>query len=73
MNITKGKDRNGNTLAKIKGDCGRTFSIQTNGNLPEIHREFVWNGLDISHNESEVKGFVRKHGTARQKEICGIS
>lgn len=72
MIISKAKDRNGNTVAKIKGDCGRSFSIQTNGNLPEIHREFVWNGFDLSYNEDEVKAFLREHGTARQKEICGI-
>lgn len=72
MIILKGKDRNGNTLAKIKGDCGRTFDVQTNGNLPEIHREFSWNGFTMSRNTQEIKDYVNEHGTKRQKEICGV-
>jgi len=32
-----GMDGNGNSIAKFKFPNSRTFSIQTNGNLPETH------------------------------------
>ena len=73
MKITKSHDANGNCVAKIKVEGHRAFSIQTNGNLPRIHREFTWECENHSHNETEVKNFVREHGTKRQKEICGIA
>lgn len=57
-----GRDANGNKTVKIKGEEGRGFSIQTNGNLPHTHR-------DNKGDWDEIKDYVRRHGTAREKRI----
>lgn len=72
IKIKRSKDSNGNTLAKIKVGNERAFSIQTNGNLPQIHREFS-QGWENSYNSKEVREYVSKHGTKHQKKILGIS
>ncbi len=64
-------DRNGNRVLKIsKKDLGgiRGFSIQTNGNLPETHR----NGI-CAATDSEVRYHVREFGTDWQKSVFGIN
>lgn len=63
-------DTNGNRILKIEGsDLGtkRGFSIQTLGNLPDTHRNGVTGNTD-----AEVRDFLQKHGTKRQKELYGI-
>ncbi len=63
-------DTNGNRILKIEGsDLGtkRGFSIQTLGNLPETHRDRITSATD-----AEVRAYLEKHGTARQKELYGI-
>ena len=72
MKIKKAKDANGLTVAKVTVQGKRGFSIQTNGNLPEIHREFVWEGKSFSNNEREIRDWVREHGTDNQKETVKL-
>lgn len=60
-----GRDRNGNKILRVFGTPG--FSIQTNGNLPDTDR----NG--ITHRTvDEVRAYVRRFGTKRQKQIYGV-
>jgi hypothetical protein len=56
-------DRNGNKVLRIKND-GRSFSIQTNGNLPITHRWGV-----VPNTFKEVCDYLSKYGTMKQKEI----
>jgi len=58
------KDKNGNNVVRITPDTERGFSIQTLANLPMTHRDGVgeWTA-------EEVKTYVLKYGTARQKNI----
>lgn len=60
-----GRDRNGNKILRVFGAPG--FSIQTNGNLPDTDR----NGI-TQRTTAEVLEYVRKYGTKRQKQICGV-
>jgi len=67
-----GYNINGNKRLYIKGSdlpagSGRGFSIQTLYNLPETDR----NGV-CSETLGEVKAYVDKHGTARQRRAFGI-
>ena len=65
MRVKMSRDINGNKTVKIIGNKGiRGFSIQTSGNLPNSHRD---NQPDIS----EINGWIKKHGTTRQKELFG--
>lgn len=61
-------DKNGNKVLMVQfSDGKRGFSIQTLGNLPETHR----NGI-TSATDAEVRDYLTKHGTLRQKELYGI-
>ena len=62
-----GRDKNGNKLLRVKTSGRGGFSIQTNGNLPQTHRDGV-----TSETDAEVCAYVRRHGTARQRRILGI-
>lgn len=56
------RDMNGNKTVKIVVPWGKSFSIQTNGNLPRTHRT----------NEpcySEIKNHVEDYGTNYQKSV----
>jgi hypothetical protein len=58
-------DDNGNKIAKVTN--GRnSFSIQTNGNLPETH-----NG-NLAMVKEEIKNYVSQYGTERQKAIFNL-
>jgi hypothetical protein len=61
-----GRDVNGNKLLKVKKG-GKTFSIQTLGNLPEVHRQRI--EVDPIIAEKEVTNYVTNFGTKRQKQI----
>lgn len=61
-----GRDVNGNKILRVQSREGG-FSIQTNGNLPQTHRDGV-----TSETDAEVCAYVAKHGTERQKRILGI-
>lgn len=56
------RDRNGNKILCIKPAHGRGFSIQTNGNLPETHR----NGV-CAATPHEVRAYVSAFGTPAQR------
>ena len=64
---TIGRDTNGNKVVRVKTSGRRGFSIQTNGNLPQTHRD----GVTVE-TDAEVCAYVAAHGTARQKRILGI-
>jgi hypothetical protein len=65
MNNYKTKmDANGNQIVTVKPASGRGFSIQTNGNLPTTNRDGVG-----AWTEGEVREYVRKFGTDRQRQI----
>lgn len=66
-NYTTSIDANGNKIVKIKPATGRGFSIQTNGNIPQTHRDGVGAWTD-----GEVREYVRKVGTASQRRALGI-
>ena len=60
-------DINGNRCLSLDShDLGgaRGFSIQTQGNLPQTHR----NGIG-EHTLPEVREYIRDYGSKRQKEL----
>ena len=70
-----GKDRNGNTVVKVRKIHQRAFSIQTNNNLPNTHRFAVAMGLKFDELEpieiflirDEIHNYIFHHGTPNQK------
>ena len=70
-----GKDRNGNTIVKVRKIHQRAFSIQTNNNLPKAHRfanamnlkfsELV--PIEISLIRDEIYHYIINYGTPNQK------
>ena len=58
------RDRNGNKVCFVKVPGERGFSIQTNGNLPNTHRDGV-----CKLTEDEVETYILSYGTRRQKTI----
>ncbi len=64
---TTDRDRNGNRIVRVTVPGSRPFTIQTNGNLPETHR----NGI-CPATASEVKDYVIQFGTDRQRELLGV-
>ena len=67
MKITIVRDQNGNKVARCKPRNGlRGFSIQTLGNLPELHKAIK---VDQLAAYDEVLAYVSEYGTKRQKEI----
>ena len=74
MNIKPSKDANGNTTVRVSFGKGaeRGFSIQTNGNMPRTHRSITWDcQFDRHVAENELHGYIKQHGTARQKDLLG--
>ena len=58
-------DRNGNEIVRVSPTDGRSFSIQTNGNLPYIHA----NGVSSPYYAKlEVRDYVFQFGTEKQKQ-----
>ena len=64
MKFKVSQDKNGNKILQVKPGNGRGFSIQTNGNLPDTHR----NGVN-EHTSEEVKQWVEAYGTKSQKAL----
>jgi hypothetical protein len=64
---TTDRDRNGNRIVRVTIPGARPFTIQTNGDLPETHR----NGI-CPETAGEVNAYVRQFGTARQRELLGL-
>ena len=73
MQIKPSKDINGNTIVKVSFDKGvKGFSVQTNGNMPRTHRAITWEAcFNESQAINELHGFIKVHGTERQKELLG--
>lgn len=66
MNLYRmSRDKNGNKTVKIIPPMARGFSIQTNGNLPQTHS----GGYSSTYTPGEVREYVGKYGTERQKHI----
>jgi len=59
-----GFDINGNKVCRVSCGGERGFSIQTNGNLPNTHRDGV-----CKLTEDEVETYILLYGTRRQKTI----
>lgn len=64
----------GNKCLVLSGkDMGtkRGFSIQTNGNLPRVHRMTV-NSFDPNIAWDDALEFTRAHGTDSQRKKMGV-
>lgn len=67
-------DANGNKIVRVKVErpAGRrqrhSFTVQTNGNLPEIHRDGI-TYFSLHH----ILDYVVAHGTPRQLEILELA
>jgi len=57
-------DKNGNKICRIKVPNERSFTIQTNQNMPRTHHS----GVCIM-TPYEFKAFVLEFGTEKQKKI----
>lgn len=72
MIIRPSKDSNGNTIVQVSGLGERGFSVQTNGNMPKTHRSITWDCcFNRSIAENELHGYIKEHGTDRQKDLLG--
>lgn len=67
MKYAIARDINGNRILRITPSQGRGFSIQTNGNLPETHRDGI-----TERTEAEARAYVAEHGTPHQKHAFGL-
>lgn len=75
-----GMDRNGNSTVRLAPKDKRRgigFSIQTNGNLPSLHRNKtqVLNGYGFITKEmaDEIRMHVAINGTEKQRSKAGIT
>jgi len=73
-------DTNGNKVVQVKAGDFRAFSIQANGNLPELHKlppgtVVVYDGQDRRSWAvwKQIADHVRQYGTAKQKQALNIS
>lgn len=71
--INFSKDKNGNSIIKVKSPSGKGFSIQTNMNLPKTHnfrgkKIKDLNDKDLKIIEKELLDYIQKFGTKKMKE-----
>jgi len=75
-------DKNGNQLLQVKVDVGdtgkrpRSFSLQSNGNLPGIHSDHgrtKGNVILTNDQERELNAYVTQYGTQRQRAIVSAA
>lgn len=66
MKFTLKLDKNGNKILKVQPNKGRSFSIQTLGNLPITHK-MTRDNIDPCKTMHEVAVFVAHFGTDQQK------
>lgn len=59
-----GRDTNGNRVLQVKIPGSKGFSVQTNGNLVTTHRHGV-----NKNTETELRAWIAKFGTVRQKQL----
>lgn len=65
-------DINGNKVAKfIPGKGVRGFSVQTNGNMPNTHRNYSKGDIAGQDAKNELHAYIKQHGTKAQKEALG--
>lgn len=66
-----GLDINGNKILKVSclPKICKGFSIQTLGNLPQTHRILKGSPVDTPITNEEVKQYLLKQGTAKQKVL----
>ena len=67
LNFVSGRDRNGNKIVRVFAPGERGFGIQTNGNLPNTHRDGI-----TAATADEVRAYVRRRGTRRQRAVVGV-
>ena len=71
------RDKNGNKIVKVSAPNKRTFSIQTNGNLPYCHQLGFGDILKSSektsqHGLRQIASYVFEFGTDNQREALGL-
>lgn len=76
--VASGLDVNGNKVVKLRFPNERSFSIQTNSNLPKTHA--ILRGLkspkdmlqvsesDLAIIDEECSEFIKEHGSPSQKK-----
>ena len=65
-------DRSGNKVIRLHPFGGRAFSIQTNYNLPMIHRErdlSVLSDAELMDLEDELVDYIEEFGTSKEQAI----
>lgn len=62
------KDKNGNRTITVRTSDKKTILVQTNGSLPETHR----NGI-CDETLSEIRQYVKTYGGAVNREALGIT
>ena len=60
MKAKMSRDKNGNKTVIVTLMYGRSFAIQTNGNLPLTHKNDV-------PNANEIRTYIKMYGTRLQK------
>lgn len=70
ITLERFQDINGNSCIRVKSKTSHaSFSIQTNGNLPNCHRFSIDSFGDLKKCLSEIFLYCRKFGTMRQRTI----
>ena len=72
MKATIAKDINGNKIVRLKPISGRGFSIQTNGNMPELQQLPIgetWESNFCCSRWLEILDYLSDFGTDRQKSF----
>ena len=71
MNVEIGRDKNGNSIVRVKIEGCRGFSVQTNGNMPKTHSTIVRGEFNPYIAENEVMAYVKTYGTEYQRDLLG--
>ena len=70
MQIKISRDLNGNKIVSIPGnESGRGYSIQTNGNLPAIHRLSKGKHTLTRSEAKEIRAYLTAHGTNNECRV----
>lgn len=70
MQIKIGRDSNGNKIVSIPGnESGRGYSIQTNGNLPCLHRLPPGKHVLDWRQISDLNAYLTAHGTNERMRV----
>lgn len=64
------RDCNGNKILSIPGNLrGKGFCIQTNGNLPGVHRQGLGPLVLANQEISEIEAWLAHFGTYKQQRV----